>query len=187
MQDFNQRFMAAHPGLTTVLGEGPLMPPILVIGEAPGRDEITQGRPFVGAAGKQLNSLLESAGFERRAIYVTNAIKYRLSKINPKTGREVNRPAKPEELLNERHWLLEEIALVKPELICTLGNSALHALVGDFEIMIGDVHGQVITREVGGRACKIFPLYHPASVIYKRELLQVYEADLKKLAAYEKL
>jgi len=165
-----------------VLGEGPVPARMMLIGEAPGANEVAQGRPFVGAAGKQLNALLSTAGLDRAEIYITNIVKFRISKINPLTGREVNRPVKKSELIDGRIELLCEIARVNPKMICTLGNSALQGLTGEFELMIGDVHGSVIVRKIDGLSRNIFPLYHPASIIYKRELQQLYHADLLSLA-----
>jgi len=168
--------------LKLVLGEGPVPARMMLIGEAPGANEVAQGRPFVGAAGKQLNVLLGMAAINRDEIYITNMVKFRISKINPLTGREVNRPVKKSELIEGRVALLREIARVNPKMICTLGNSALQGLTGEFELMIGDVHGSVIAREIDGLPRNIFPLYHPASIIYKRELQHVYQADLLTLA-----
>ena len=76
-----------------VFGCGCIEPRLLLIGEAPGREEVKLSRPFSGAAGKNLDEFLELAGIKREDIYITNAIKYRLSKENPKTGRLSNRPA----------------------------------------------------------------------------------------------
>jgi len=165
-----------------VLGEGPVPARLMLIGEAPGGNEVAQGRPFVGAAGKQLNALLTAAGLERSEIYITNVVKFRISKINPATGREVNRPVRKSELIDGRSELLREITRVNPQMICTLGNSALQGLTGEFELMIGDVHGRVIVREIDGLPRNIFPLYHPASIIYNRLLKEVYEEDLRFLS-----
>ncbi|MEI6133070.1 MAG: uracil-DNA glycosylase [Bacillota bacterium] len=169
--------------LKIVLGEGPNNPKLMFVGEAPGANEVAQGRPFVGAAGKNLSEMLAVAGISREEAYVTNIVKHRVSRINPKTGREVNRPVKKSELDDGRVFLLKEIEEVQPQIICTLGNSALQGLTGEFELMIGDVHGRVIEREIAGSIRKIFPLYHPASIIYDRSLKERLEEDLEKLSA----
>ena len=98
LNEFYAEYCNTFAGEQLVMGGGALSARLLLIGEAPGRDEVQQGRPFVGAAGKQLTAFLEGAGLERDEVYITNAIKYRLCRLNPKTGRLVYRPAKTEEI-----------------------------------------------------------------------------------------
>lgn len=164
-----------------VFGCGSPEPELLLVGEAPGREEVRLSRPFSGAAGKYLDEFLRLAGIERDAIYITNAIKYRLSKADPKTGRLSNRPAAKEEILSSRACLIEEIGTICPKCIVTLGNVPLRAVTGDFSLNIGDRHGELLRNKIGEREFLLFPLYHPASVIYNRSLKQTCEADILKL------
>ena len=158
-----------------VFGEGPLHPKLMLIGEAPGEQETLMGRPFVGKAGKNLDRFLELAGMRREEIYISNAVKIRPTKTG-KTGRISNRPPTKEEIALFLPWLKREIALVAPDCIATLGNVPLKALAGD-RVVIGDVHGQFLECE--GRV--LYPLYHPASLIYNPSLRGVYAEDVKRL------
>lgn len=159
-----------------VFGEGPLHPAAMLIGEAPGAEETEAGRPFVGRAGKNLSAFLESVGLKREELFVTNAVKYRPYRIG-KSGRKANRPPKRKELEEGRVLLFEEISIVQPALIVTLGNSPLWALTG--ENAVGTLHGTVTECKAG----KLFSLYHPASLIYNRALAPVYQKDMEVLAA----
>ena len=147
-----------------VFGEGSFHSRLMMIGEAPGEQETLKGRPFVGKAGKNLDEFLQMSGLKREEIYITNTVKFRPTKRSD-AGRLVNRP-----------WLKREIALVAPDCIATLGNVPLKALAGD-RVVIGDVHGQFLECE--GRV--LYPLYHPASLIYNPSLRGVYAEDVKRL------
>ncbi len=164
-----------------VFGCGSPEPKLLLVGEAPGKEEVKLSRPFSGAAGKYLDEFLNLAGIEREELYITNAIKYRLSKANPKTGRLSNRPAAKEEILSSRAYLIKEIETICPTCIVTLGNVPLRAVTGEFSLNIGDRHGEILHNKIGEREFLLFPLYHPASVIYNRSLKQTCEADILKL------
>ena len=160
-----------------VFGEGNSNKPlIMMIGEAPGGDEEKQGRPFVGKAGKNLNEFLDIVGLKREDIYISNVVKLRPVNISPKTGKFVNRPPKKDEIAFFLPYLMEEIAAVSPALTVTLGNVPLKAVSGE-NIVIGDYHGKV--TDFGGR--KVFPLYHPAAIIYNRSLKDTYYEDLYRL------
>ena len=160
-----------------VFGDGNYNSGIVMIGEAPGKDEVIQGKPFVGLAGGKLKEFMDYIGLTREDLYVTNAIKYRLFKTNPKTNKKSNRPAKVNEVKSSMTYLASEMQLLNPRLIITLGNVPLKAITAIFNITIGDVHGTVM--EVGGLS--VFPLYHPASLIYNRSLEETYYKDLDKL------
>ena len=167
-----------------VTGFGDSDAPVVLIGEAPGKDEVKYGRPFVGAAGKNLTELLAGGGIDRKDVFITNVVKYRLYKKNPKTGNLVNRPVTKDDLSNNLSYLMRELEILTPVLIVTLGNTALRAVCGN-SIMISDVHGRVINSQSGDR--RVFPLYHPASIIYNRSLKEVYENDVKQLQKTLKL
>lgn len=166
---------------TLVFGEGAQAPALMMIGEAPGGDEEKQGRPFVGKAGKNLSSFLEVIGFKREEIYITNVVKLRPTKVSPKTGKAVNRPPTGEEIDFFLPHLLEEIQLIAPKVIVTLGNVPLKAVSGDKRRTIGDVHGKPFPLS---KEAVLFPLYHPAAVIYNRALTETYQADLLTLKAF---
>lgn len=161
-----------------VFGEGPVGAKVMMIGEAPGEQESLQGRPFVGKAGKNLDAFLLAVGMDRGELYVSNTVKFRPTKISA-AGRVVNRPPTQEEVKLFVPWLLKEIELVKPECIVTLGNVPLKALT-DRRNVIGDFHG--CFHDWNGR--KLYPMYHPASVIYNPALKEIYQADITRFAEW---
>ena len=173
-----------HP----VFGEGnEFDPSIMFIGEAPGKEEAACGRPFVGKAGKQLDAMLELAGIDRSAVFVTNAVKYR--PIIIKGERASNRTPVPDEIREGLLLLKYEIESVHPLVIATLGNvplTAVRMLANRVfgEETIGNVHGKPTSYFIGSEARKVFPLYHPAASIYNRELRPVLENDLKRLGEF---
>ena len=159
-----------------VFGEGRVGAPVMMIGEAPGEQESLQGRPFVGKAGKNLDAFLAEAGLDRSALYVTNVVKFRPTRLSP-AGRTVNRPPTQEEIKLFLPWLKREIELVDPRYVITLGNVPLKALTGRGSV-IGELHGRFVDWE--GR--RLFAMYHPASVIYNPALKAVYSADIAAFA-----
>lgn len=164
-----------------VFGEGAPHAPVMLVGEAPGEQESLQGRPFVGKAGRNLDEFLQGAGMDREALYVTNTVKFRPTKRSA-AGRTVNRPPTQEEVKLFLPWLVREIELVDPKCVVTLGNVPLKALT-DRASVIGAMHGRFI--ELDGRL--LFPMYHPASVIYNPALKDVYRQDLAAFSQwYEK-
>ena len=173
-----------HP----VFGEGcEVSPLIMFIGEAPGREEAECGRPFVGKAGKQLDEMLDLAGIKREEAFVTNAVKYRPTNI--KNGRASNRTPTEPEIVDGLSLLKFEIETVDPVIIATLGNvplSAVSRLIrGRIDPMkVGERHGCAMQAAIGGAVRRLFPLYHPAACIYRRELRPVLEKDLKALGRY---
>jgi DNA polymerase len=164
-----------------VLGEGCIDSPLIVIGEAPGKDEVKHGKPFVGAAGKNLNEFISMLEIDRKDIFITNAIKYRLGKLNPNTKRIVNRAATMQDVRDNQKWIYDEIKLLQPHIIVTLGNVPLRAVTDNSKITIGDVHGVIQTCEILQSQYRLFPLYHPASIIYNRKLKEVYIQDILNL------
>ncbi len=165
-----------------VFGEGPLHPWLVLIGEAPGGEEVSAGRPFVGKAGRQLTELLAMSGIPRKDVYITNAVKYR-----PITKRERsvrNRTPQKDEILAAQALLKEELSLLRPSCIATLGNVPLRSvqdICGEKAVTIGLAHGQKSDMRLEGLKWVLFPMYHPASVIYNRALLPVCEQDTKNL------
>ncbi len=169
--------LSPYKNKTLVFGDGSLHPEIMLIGEAPGGDEEKQGRPFVGKAGKNLTEFLTAIDLKREDLYISNVVKLRPTKESPKTGKLVNRPPSKEEIAFFLPFLQEEIRLVNPKWIVTLGNVPLKAVTGA-NLSIGDCHGTLCQTSENLR---LFPLYHPAAIIYNRSLKETYDSDLQKL------
>lgn len=112
----------------TVFGEGPADASVMLVGEQPGNDEDLAGRPFVGPAGKVLSRALDEAGFDRAAVYVTNAVKH--FKFEPRGKRRIHAKPNAREIRACNPWLQREIALIEPTLIIALGATALNGLMG---------------------------------------------------------
>ncbi len=157
---------------------------LMLVGEAPGEQEALQGKPFVGKAGKNLDGFLTTLAITREEIWITNVVKFRPVKVHPRTGSLSNRPPSREEIELCFHILLNEIQIIQPKVVVTLGNVALKAVADDRRIVIGSCHGQPRETTLHGSRFVLFPLYHPASIIYNRELASVYEQDLAALKAY---
>ena len=168
-------------GKEIVVGDGNVNAELLLIGEAPGKDEVRLGKPFVGMAGKNLSEFLEILGLSRDSIYITNVIKYRLSKLNEKSGRVVNRPALPQEIRQNQNYLKKELTIIKPQYIVTLGNVPLRAVTDKMDYTIGEMHGKTHKIMIQDHEYNLFALYHPASVIYNRSLKDTYIEDIQKL------
>lgn len=151
-----------------VPGEGDLQPRIMLVGEAPGANEDRSGRPFAGAAGKVLDQMLAEAHLDRESVFVTSVLKCRPPK---------NRDPKQDEVAACSPFLYQQIELLRPHIICPMGNHALHLLLGK-DISLGDAHGRLIDH---GRQ-PYFPLYHPAAAIYNRRLLPLILDDMRVLA-----
>lgn len=176
-QEMTAFFRDVYEGENKILvfGEGSLKAELMLIGEAPGEKETLEGRPFVGKAGKNLDEFLEISGFSRDKIYITNTVKFRPVKIS-NAGRYVNRPPSREEIELSLPWLLKEIALVNPRLIVSLGNVPLKALLGT-KAVVGQMRGRFHTA----MGYALFPMYHPASLIYNPSLRPIYHEDVMKL------
>ncbi|MBR6525895.1 MAG: uracil-DNA glycosylase [Clostridia bacterium] len=160
-----------------VFGEGhAARPQLMLVGEAPGEQEVLQRRPFVGKAGKNLDEFLELAGLDRSVIYVSNVVKIRPTEKGP-TGRTRNRAPNQEELALFTPFLMRESAMVQPGIIVTLGNVPLQAYLGKHQT-VGQCHGKVHLTQEGMR---IFSLYHPASMIYRPQLRETYAEDIMAL------
>lgn len=160
-----------------VVGKGNLNADILFVGEAPGKNEDEQGVPFVGMAGKNLDKLLEKVGLSFENIYIANILKCRPPE---------NRDPLPEEIKAHTPWLIQQIKEIKPKVICSLGNYATKFFLseGDVDKMdkqpgITLLHGKVRFVEIGGIKIKLIPLFHPAAIIYKRDLIPLWEKDIE--------
>jgi len=144
---------------------------IVFIGEAPGKSEDEQGRPFVGAAGKFLAEMLSIVNLKREEVYITNIVKYRPPN---------NRDPLPEEKAACREWLLAELKIISPELIVFLGRHAMNNFFPDLQISYA--HGKLLIKSFKGMPTKyFFPLYHPAAALYDGSMREVLIADFKKI------
>lgn len=165
-----------------ISGDGPIPCDILFVGEAPGKTEVEEGKPFVGMAGKTFEEFLNSIGLTRTQVRITNTCYVRPTKLKEgKTGRITtsNRPPKPKEIEMFREILDSEIALINPKIIITLGNVPLKRLT-KFK-SIGECHGQLYYNDELKK--HIFPMYHPSALTYNRndEFLKMYSGDWLKL------
>ncbi|MBI2670254.1 MAG: uracil-DNA glycosylase [Candidatus Yanofskybacteria bacterium] len=160
----------AYPNRKLVFNDGSPDMPVMIIGEAPGKDEEIQGKPFVGRGGKLLNSTLETLGWKRSDFYVTNVVKYR-----PSDEFGGNRTPTPEEIEKFRLALEKEIEAINPKLIVILGKVAMSGL--GIEGSMGANRGQVIERN--GR--KIIVTYHPAAILRNPNWEPQFCEDLAKI------
>ena len=149
-----------------VPGKGNQNADIVFIGEAPGKNEDLRGDPFIGTAGKKLNDALENVGLTRNSVYITNIVKCR-----PPNNRVPN--------TNERNtcqeYLKQEISIIKPKLICILGNTAFNSILGGSEIT--KFRGKVVRKN----NLLYFLTIHPAATIYNQKLMDVLKKDIVKL------
>lgn len=154
-----------------VPGDGNPDANIVFIGEAPGKNEDIEGRPFVGRAGKFLNEMLEIINMNRNDVYITNTVKYRPPD---------NRDPRPEEVAACWPWLEEELNLIQPLVIITLGRHALNRFFPDEKI--STVHGELLEKKITGLPTShFFPLYHPAAALYNGGMRETLIKDFKKL------
>lgn len=157
---------------TVVFGEGDPNAQLMFIGEGPGADEDAQGRPFVGRSGKLLTQLIELAGLTREQVFITNVVKCRPPN---------NRPPMPIETTTCKNlFLINQIKIIKPKIICTLGASALTGLL-EKEVKITKIRGTLIPF---GEST-ILPTYHPAYILRNPKELPFLAQDIE--AAYDYL
>ncbi len=147
---------------------------IMIIGEAPGKDEEVQGKPFVGRAGKLLNATLETLGWKRSDFYVSNIVRYR-----PQDGLGGTLTPMPEEIEKFRPSIEKEIEVVGPKLIVVLGRIAMAGL--GIEGSMASNHGNVIEKKVGGAERKILVVYHPAAILRNMTWEPIFRDDLAKI------
>lgn len=150
-----------------VPGEGNLSASVMIVGEGPGYNEDQQGKPFVGEAGKVLTELLSSIGLGRSEVFIANAVKCRPAG---------NRTPTIAEIMACKPFLISQIALIEPKFILILGNAALVSLLGG-GFSISKVRGR--PKEQDGII--YLPTYHPASALYRREMMEFIKEDFKLL------
>jgi DNA polymerase len=166
-----QRCKLAKLGRSQVVfGVGNPHASIMFVGEAPGANEDLKGEPFVGAAGRILNDLLQSANLSRDDIYIANVIKCRPPE---------NRDPELDEVETCKPFLLQQIQLIRPKLVCTLGNWATQTLL-ERKVGITKVKAQAFYM----KDFVLFPLLHPAAALHQGGLLDTLKADFKKLKEF---
>src|SRR5207248_6686115 len=154
-----------------VFGSGDPNADLMFVGEAPGFHEDQQGVPFVGAAGKLLEQLLAGIGLTRADVYIANVLKCR---------PPGNRDPMPEEIEACEGHLFRQIELIRPRVVATLGNFATKLLSGK-PLGITRVHGVEQEVVLGGNRVLLYPLFHPAAALYTPRMLEVLEADFRRL------
>jgi DNA polymerase len=157
----------AETRINAVPGEGNENARIMFVGEAPGENEDKQGRPFVGAAGKFLNRLLDQAGIDRQDVFITNTVKCRPPQNRVPLGDEI-------EACND--WLMAQIAVIGPKIICPLGSPALKTLLGP-DLKISTARCKVFRKS----GILFIPLYHPAAALHRPPLLETLQNDILHL------
>ena len=165
-----------------VIGEGSHSAEIMFIGEAPGENEAKTGRPFCGRAGKVLDDLLNSVNIDRKDVYVTNIVKDR---------PPGNRDPFPDEIAIYAPFLDQQIEIIKPKVIATLGRFSMQYIMNRYGLeweldSISKLHGKVfqgqtLDSDSQGLTFKFVPLYHPAAAIYNQHLLDTLKEDFKVL------
>jgi uracil-DNA glycosylase len=158
---------------TVVFGAGNADAELMFVGEAPGASEDERGLPFVGRAGKLLDDLLAEIGLARADVFIANVLKCR---------PPGNRDPLPVEIQNCNEYLLRQVELVQPSVICTLGNFSTK-LLRDDPTGITRVHGQPEVLTVGTRAVRLYPIYHPAAALYTPRMLETLREDFAHLPA----
>lgn len=163
-----------------VFGKGNPDAPILFIGEAPGAKEDELGLPFVGRAGKELDKLLNRIDLTIDDVYIANILKYRPPK---------NRDPKKEEILNHTPYLIEQIKIIQPKIIATLGNYSTKFILSQCNIDemkkisgIAEIHGQKFNVKFNGFEFLVIPIYHPSAMMYNPKVRVEFENDFKIMA-----
>jgi len=160
----------AYPDRELVFNDGPPDAKVMIIGEAPGKDEEREGKPFIGRAGRLLTATLEKLGWQRSDFYISNIVKYRPS---DETGR--NRTPTPEEIEKFRPSIEKEIKVVDPKLVVLVGRIAMQGM--GFLGTMGAYRGKVVERE--GRPMLI--TYHPAAILRNINWEPMFREDLSKI------
>jgi DNA polymerase len=150
----------------SVPGKGNFHSDVIFVGEAPGKNEDEKGEPFIGIAGKKLSIALEEAGISREEVYITNIVKCRPPKNRVPTATERE---------TCQDYLKQEISIIKPKIICILGNTAFNSLLGGSEII--KFRGKLVRKDNQ----LYFLTVHPAATIYNQELIKVLRDDIVKL------
>src|SRR3954470_12863434 len=158
---------------TVVFGAGNADADLMFVGEAPGANEDKQGIPFVGQAGRMLETLLGEIGLARSDVYIANVLKCR---------PPGNRDPLPAEIEACEGYLFSQVELIQPNVICTLGNFATKLLTGPSD-GITRVNGRPQERRIGSVDVQLFPIYHPAAALYTPAMMNTLREDFSRLPA----
>jgi uracil-DNA glycosylase family 4 len=156
---------------TVVFGAGNANAELMFVGEAPGASEDERGLPFVGRAGKLLETLLKEIGLERKDVFIANVLKCR---------PPGNRDPLPMEIENCREYLYRQVELIQPRVICSLGNFSTKLLRAD-PTGITRLHGQPEELTLGRRTVRLYPIFHPAAALYTPRMLETLREDFSRL------
>jgi uracil-DNA glycosylase len=156
---------------TVVFGSGNADADLMFVGEAPGANEDKQGLPFVGQAGRLLDTLLEEIGLTRGDVFIANVLKCR---------PPGNRDPLPQEIDACQDYLFRQMELIEPKVVCTLGNFSTKLLRGD-PTGITRLHGREEVRRIGPRRVRLYPIYHPAAALYTPKMLDILREDFGRL------
>lgn len=167
-------------GYFPVLGQGSHDARIMFVGEAPGENEAKQGRPFCGASGRVLDEMLASIDLKREEVYVTNIVKDR-----PPSNRDPN----PAEIALYAPFLDQQIDIIQPEVIATLGRFSMEFILTKFNApektqKISQLHGQLIAAQASYGSIYIVPLFHPAVSLYRADQKQTLLEDFQVLKQF---
>jgi DNA polymerase len=157
---------------TVVFGSGNADADLMFVGEAPGANEDKQGLPFVGQAGRLLDTLLGEIGLTRAEVFVANCLKCR---------PPGNRDPLPQEIDACQDYLFRQLELIEPRVVCTLGNFATKLLRGDPATGITRLHGREEVRRIGPRTVRLDPIFHPAAALYTPSMLATLRQDFARL------
>jgi uracil-DNA glycosylase len=157
---------------TVVFGSGNADADLMFVGEAPGANEDRQGLPFVGQAGRLLDTLLGEIGLTRPDVFVTNVLRCR---------PPGNRDPLPQEIDACQDYLFRTLELVAPRVVCTLGNFSTKLLRTDPATGITRLHGRPEERRIGPRNVLLYPIYHPAAALYTPKMLEILREDFVRL------
>ena len=157
-----------------VIGDGDPGSQIVFVGEAPGKQEDLQGKPFVGASGKFLDEMLASIGLERSQVYITNIVKYR---------PPGNRDPLPEEKRAFWPYLMRQLAIINPRVIIALGRHAMNCFIPEGKISQDHGHLRQVRSHRDGQTYlwQVLPLYHPAAALYNGAMRQTLLDDFRKI------
>jgi uracil-DNA glycosylase family 4 len=156
---------------SVVFGAGNADADLMFVGEAPGASEDEQGLPFVGRAGKLLETLLKEIGLERKDVFIANVLKCR---------PPGNRDPLPVEIENCHEYLYRQVELIQPRVICSLGNFSTK-LLRDDPTGITRLHGRAEDLTLGGRTVRLYPIFHPAAALYTPRMLETLREDFSRL------
>jgi uracil-DNA glycosylase family 4 len=154
-----------------VFGAGNADAELMFVGEAPGASEDERGLPFVGRAGKLLETLLGEIGMARKDVFIANVLKCR---------PPGNRDPLPGEIENCREYLYRQVELIQPQVICSLGNFSTKLLRGD-PTGITRLHGKAEELTLGKRTVRLYPIFHPAAALYTPRMLDTLREDFSRL------